>query len=260
MGGKTMENGKWRMENGSPSPMRGGVEGTPFSIFHFPFSLTDALLRSRNAVFADVAAGRDLRRWTVGMLSATVTLMASYGLLVGLYAGGRMVLYNVVKFPWLLLVTFALCLGVLYVCNSLIGARLGLLQTAALVLCTITVTATLLISLAPIAGFFMFTGGDNYQFVVLLNSAFFGLAGFCGWRFSLHAAQQVYQTQPNADALLKMFKAWLVVYGLVGMQMAWLLRPYFNDADIFLRPLGTEGNIFVSLTRLLWNVVRSALP
>jgi hypothetical protein len=139
----------------------------PFSILHFPFSLTEALLHSRDAVFADIAAGRNLRQWTLGMLSATIVLMAGYGLTVGLYVGGRMVFYNAVKFPWLLLVTFALCLGVLYVCNALLGVRLGLMQTAAIVRCVITVTATLLASLAPIAAFFMFTGGEHYAFIVL---------------------------------------------------------------------------------------------
>lgn len=41
-----------------------------------------------------------------------------------------------------------------------------------------------------------------------------------------------YQPQIHRDARPRwMFHAWLVVYGLVGIQMGWILRPFIGDPN-----------------------------
>ena len=44
------------------------------------------------------------------------------------------------------------------------------------------------------------------------------------------------------------FRVWVVIYGLVGAQMGWILRPFIgspNEAFAFLRP--RDGNFFLSI-------------
>ena len=50
------------------------------------------------------------------------------------------------------------------------------------------------------------------------------------------------------------FRCWVVVFGLVGAQMGWVLRPFIGDPDIpasFLRPQAWD-NAYVKL----WQLVR----
>jgi len=42
---------------------------------------------------------------------------------------------------------------------------------------------------------------------------------------------------------------WMILYALVGSQMAWLLRPFFNQTDVFIRP--RSGNFFMAVLRVL---------
>jgi len=40
---------------------------------------------------------------------------------------------------------------------------------------------------------------------------------------------------------------WVLLYALVGAQMAWLLRPFFTPTEVFLRP--RAGNFFVAVLK-----------
>jgi hypothetical protein len=48
----------------------------------------------------------------------------------------------------------------------------------------------------------------------------------------------------------------MVLYGLVGLQMLWLFRPFFRQTDVFIRPLGEGGSAFEAFLRLIVTVVR----
>ena len=52
-------------------------------------------------------------------------------------------------------------------------------------------------------------------------------------------------------------RAWMVLYGLVGLQMLWLLRPYFRQTEVFIRPLGEGGSAFEAFGRLLLSLLRN---
>ena len=40
----------------------------------------------------------------------------------------------------------------------------------------------------------------------------------------------------GSEALRKTLGWWVILYALVGAQMSWLLRPFFNSTDVFIRP------------------------
>jgi hypothetical protein len=218
----------------------------------------DALFKRRAELFADLAAGRDLRRWVRTMAGWTVGLMVLYGFLVGMPFTWRQMVYNAVKFPGVLVGTLGVTVFSLYVCNSFLGASLSFLQTTALVFSAVAATAVILAGFAPVIWFLMVTTTD-YLFHVFINVVAFSFAGWCGWRFGIEAAAVLHRDQPDAAKFMRVMKAWLVVYGLVGTQVGWSLRPFFHVTDVFIRPLDVGGSVYVHLVQLVFNLLRSAL-
>jgi hypothetical protein len=216
-------------------------------------------LGERAALFARIRDGDRLGPLVVRMTLFSVLLSALYGLAVGLYAGGWQVAYNTVKMPLLLLATLGLCILALYMLNSLAGAWLSLSQTAAVVLSAVLVTTFLLAAMTPPLAFLMLTSIESYYLVVFLNLVVICIAGAGGVSFSLQATAAVHEEPVVRSRCLRVMRAWMVLYGLVGLQMLWLFRPYFRHADVFIRPLGEGGNAFEAFGRLIVSLLGDLL-
>jgi len=219
------------------------------------WSLARTYLVEREALFERIRSGRDLPALVLRMTGLAALLSALYGFTVGLYAGGWQILYNVVKLPLLFLATLALCVLALYMLNSLAGARLSLLQTAAVVLTAIVATTMLLASLAPPLGFLMLTSLRDYHFVVFINLLVGCLVGAGGVRFAFQAAAAAHVDEIVRARCLRIMRIWLLIYGAVGLQMVWIFRPFFRQTDVFIRPLTEQGNAFEAFFRLLLLVI-----
>jgi len=189
-------------------------------------------------------------------MSAYVVLLAGlYGLVLGIYAGGWQTLYNAVKLPWVLLVTLALSAASLYVLNAIAGARMSVAQTVAIALTGLLATVTLLVSTLPVVAFLMFCGSRSYSVTVLANVVAFAICGWYGARFAADAMAAMHDDEAVRRRCVAVMQVWMWLYGLVGLQMAWLLRPYFRQTEVFIRPLGEGGNVFEALVRLVLRVV-----
>lgn len=220
-----------------------------------PWSPLRYYLVERAALFARLRDGGRLGPLVLRMTLLSILLSALYGLAIGLYVGGWQVAYNAIKMPLLLLATLALCILALYMLNSLAGARLSLSQTAAMVLSAVLVTALLLAAMTPPLAFLMLTSIGSYYLVVFLNLAVICIAGAGGVSFSLQATAAVHAEAAVRSRCLRVMRAWMVLYGLVGLQMLWLFRPYFRQADVFIRPLGEGGNAFEAFGRLITSLL-----
>lgn len=207
------------------------------------------LLQRRGIVFEDIKRGQDLGPYLIDMLFVTWLLTAVYGLIVGLCVGlnSWQVLYNPIKMPFILIFTLGLTVFTLYVFSSYFGSRLNFLQTLALSMTTMTVISIILAAFAPITFVFMFTAPDSYYFHVLVNVAVFCIAGFFGVSFFLAAMRHIHRGKPQLAAFLRVIKGWIMLYGIVGAQMSWLLRPFFQATDVFMRERG--GNVFVAILK-----------
>jgi hypothetical protein len=192
-------------------------------------ALIEWLLKYREHLFEDIVERRNLGRYILDAFLVTLLGSIFYGLVVGICIGGWQILFDPIKLPWVLILTLLLCLPSLYVFSCYRGSRLDLLQTCALAFSSTAVVATILIGFAPIVWFFMFTAPGSHHFAVLINVAVFAVAGIFGVQFQLRGTRALH---PTPD-------------GLVGAQMAWLLRPYFTPTDVFIRP--RAGNFFVAL-------------
>ena len=106
-------------------------------------------------------------------------------------------------------------------------------------------------SIGPIVCFFSFTT-TSYPFMILLNVFVFTIAGLLGSAFllqTLHRLTSAFEATPPPlpDASTEpagpiapitaqifgtrartIFQSWVIVFGLVGAQMAWVLRPFIG--------------------------------
>lgn len=224
-----------------PAPRASGFVGR--------LALIEWLLKYREHLFEDLLARRHLGRYIADAFLVTLLGSIFYGLVIGISVGGWQILYDPIKLPWILLFTLLLCLPSLYVFSCYRGSRLDLLQTCALAFSSTAVVATILIGLAPIVWFFMFTAPGSHHFWVLVNVVVFIVAGVFGVQFQLRGTEVLHRDSPEKDAVTDLVRWWVLLYGLVGAQMSWLLRPYFTATDVFLR--SREANFFVALWQTL---------
>jgi hypothetical protein len=174
------------------------------------------------------------------------------------------------------LLTLAICLPTLYFFNLVLGSRLTVRQALAMMLVAITVTAMLTLAFAPITLFFLVTA-PNYHFFKLLNVLVLGLTGLTGLRFLVNGMQRMnaldpatapaatsVQGPPAAGAVaasppvrMSLLYVWMVLYGFVGTQLGWTLRPFFGDPGapfaLFRR---IEGNFYVNVLESLVSIFR----
>jgi len=177
---------------------------------------------------------------------------------------------SMLKVPALFLLTLLVTLPSLYVFNALVGSRLTMSSVVRLLVASLAVMLAVLASLGPIVGFFAICT-TSYSFIVLLNVLVYAIAGVLGLKFllqTLHrmtlARTEVLITMPltppppsggtaaaerrlDPDDLgpldpmpnnvlgphtRTVFRIWVLVFGLVGAQMGWILRPFVGDPNL----------------------------
>lgn len=226
---------------------------------HSDWAIVRTYLVERDRLFERIADGERLSPLLLHMVAASAGFAAVYGLTIGLYAGGMQPLLVTIKIPLMLLATAALCVLALYMLNSLKGSRLSFAQTVAVVFSAVLVTTTLLVALVPPLGFLMLTSTHNYPLVIVINLLVIMVAGARGAAFAIQAIEAVHVEDVVRRRSRSLMRAWMALYGLIGMQMLWLFRPYFSPTDVFIRPLGEGGNAFWAFARLVGDAIRSLL-
>ena len=214
------------------------------------FALIDRLLRRRDQFFDEISRGIGLAEKMRAMLVSSCVFMAAYGALLGSTHSFRQTISSAAKLPLLCLFTLLICAPALYTISSLFGTNQRLSQSVALVLAAISITGVLLFSLAPVALFFSLITPNAYQFFKLLNVSFFAIAGASGAACLDRGLKIVSASTPGQAAKphWPVFCFWLVLYGFVGSQMAWTLRPFVGypsaPFELF-RQIG--GNVYTDI-------------
>lgn len=232
----------------------------------------------------------DLKRGTLqiplGGLSVVILLLgAFYGVCMGTYAviarhgsptaamGYQQLGASAVKVPMLFFLTLVVTFPSLYVFNALVGSRLSVSALLRLLVASLGVMMALLASFGTIVVFFA-VSTDSYAFMVLLNVVLFAVAGFLGLGFLLQTLHRLFNAQilnapppipsesPEPGALeplegqvssrnvRSVFRIWVLVFGLVGAQTGWVLRPFIGDPSkpfTFFR--ARESNFFQAVIR-----------
>lgn len=195
------------------------------------------------------------------LILGCLVLGAVYGAAMGLFsalltdgsAGWAQVGASAVKVPLLFLSTLTVTFPSLYVVSALARSRLGASDTLKLLLVAIAVNMALLASLAPVTAFFTLSS-DSYPFMILLNVSLFAISGLVGLGFLLRALEPIIGAPPplppkvtdsnepkevttspefhhrqRQGSSRTVFRAWALIYGIVGSQMGWILRPFIGD-------------------------------
>lgn len=228
-----------------------------------------------------------------GLAMLILVLGLVYGMCMGSYAianAGKtgsqaylQMLATTGKVPILFVLTLIVTFPSLYVFNALVGSRLSLLSMLRLIVAALAVMLAILASFGPIVAFFS-VSTTSYQFMLLFNVAVFAVAGFLGLRFllfTLHRLSLVQAEEMKKEAVAQaetevepmgaldrmeghafgsnittIFRIWIVVFGLVGAQMSWVLRPFIGDPNhhfsLFrLRESNFFEAVFHALTKVL---------
>ena len=218
----------------------------------------DRLLRGRYTEAAELRLGK-ITIPTRNLVVAGLLLGCLYGVFMGIYGATRPVnadwlqlVATTFKVPLLFLLTLVVTFPSLYAMSALAGSRMQFQETLRLLLAAVAINLALLASLGPVVGFFTLST-QSYPFMVLLNVFFFAASGVAGLVFLRRALTHVFagatdseaaSASPDPDAkkarlalgsrgdpALTVFRAWLVVYGVVGAQMGWVLRPFIGSPE-----------------------------
>lgn len=189
---------------------------------------------------------------------AAVPLGVVYGLFMGLYAvmrggpgAGLQLVATSLKVPLLFLLTLVVTLPSLYVLSALARSRLSFLHTLRLLLAAVTVNCALLASFGPVTGFFTLST-ESYPFMILLNVAFFACSGVVGLSFLRKTLDAVFASETGTPAsqaaASQVFRAWILIYAIVGAQMGWILRPFIGAPNApFQWFRARDSNFFVAV-------------
>ena len=218
----------------------------------------DRLLRGSPSHESDLAQGRvgfSARR----LVLLVIVLGALYGAAMGVYgglggrAGGWMyVLSGAVKVPLVFLLTLLVTFPSLYVFAALANSRLRARETLRLLIASIAVMLGVLASFAPVTLFFT-VSTDSYRFMLFLNVLFFTIGGCVGLGFLNRAIAAVFRgshregtagdsalpdgalQRPHGEGAERargIFRLWLIIFAVVGAQMAFILRPFVGNPQI----------------------------
>jgi len=217
-------------------------------------SWADALLRGR-AMEEPVPAPLHRLGWLAACL---VACGVAYGAVMGSYSGlgeGRLlqVAYSAAKVPLLLMVTFVVSLPSFFVLNTLLGVRPDFPEVLEALASAQAVLTLILVALSPYTALWYLSFGD-YDQAVLFNGLMFAVASGAAQLFLHRRYQPLFARNPRHRALLR---TWLSIYVFVGIQMAWVLRPFIGQPHLAVQFFREEawGNAYVFVARQIWRVI-----
>jgi hypothetical protein len=211
----------------------------------------DELLRGRGA-FHPVRSA-ELPVWLLPLI--TLAFAPFYGAFMGSFhfvSPERLwqVLYSAVKMPILLFATTVVCLPGFFVLNTVLGLRDDFGESLKAVLAGQAGLSVILASLAPLTRFFYFSVA-TYDAALLFNLAALAVATIAAQFVMLRHYRVLMRRNPRHRLMLL---AWLAVYAFVGIQMAWMLRPFVGDPTLRVSFFRAEpfSNAYVVVFRLIF--------
>ncbi|MBI2924628.1 MAG: hypothetical protein HYY24_02865 [Verrucomicrobia bacterium] len=211
------------------------------------------------------AAAR-LDQWPVRLLDLSHARLLGWGIVCGLgygavmgsfggFGGERLwqVFFSAAKVPLLLLVTFTICLPSFFVLNTLLGVRADFAQSVRALVATQAALSVILLSLSPYTALW-YVSSTDYSAAILFNGLMFGVASLSG-QWLLRRYYQPLMARNARHRLL--LRVWLALYVFVGIQMAWVLRPFVGQPALPVQFFREDawGNAYVTTAQLIWRLV-----
>ncbi len=173
------------------------------------------------------AAGNHSVPW-FRILALVVAGAFVYGAVMGAYGlRGWQALFSALKVPVLLSAATLICLPSFFVANTLLGLRDDLSDAVRGVLTAQATVAIVLASLAPVTALAYVTPVE-YQQAILTNGMAFAIAAAAGQATLGRHYRPLVAKNPRHKL---MWRAWLVLYVFVAIQLAWVLRPFVGSPN-----------------------------
>ena len=201
----------------------------------------------------DVVAHVQTRRMLLTLVAYAILSGAFYGATMGLNHSLLQAAAAAAKVPILFLITLVICMPSLHFLGLLFGATVRFEQTATVISAGLCRTSILLSAFAPIALFFLASGSD-YPFLLLMHVTIFALCGVGGlvtiFRDFGQVRVRMQEKEQRSIPKLLLF-AWMLLYMLVGTQMAFNLSPFVNRPGEAVTLFNQHPGNFYSY---VWNV------
>lgn len=219
------------------------------------FRTLDAILRGEWKDESGLAPAR-VRERCRRLLVLGLLLGAIYGVSLGAYGlthrGDQPLLQALsagVKLPLTFGLTLLVTFPSLYVFATLMRSPLGGLGTVRQLLVAIVVHLAVLASLGPVFAFFA-ASTESYPFLLLLHVLFCTIGGFISLVVLQRGIAALLRRDPAARPQpgQRLMLLWCFLYGTVGAQMGWLLRPFLiAPGHGFTWVCARESNVFAFL-------------
>lgn len=216
------------------------------------FEILMQLLRDRTTFLTEIEQQKNLDRKIVALLFCSSLFLALYGAIIGSTNGALQMLASAFKLPALYLLTLLICLPTLYFLDIVFGSKRTFNQYVALLMASMAMISVMLFGFAPVTLFFRLSILD-YRFFLLLNLVVLSITGVIGIKFFYRSMMSLIEQEtdslPNRH---KLIKAWLFLYGFVGSQLGWTLRPFFGSPDLsFALFREIESNFFIEVVKII---------
>jgi hypothetical protein len=220
------------------------------------FGTVLSLLRDRQEFLEEINQSVKLKSKISALMISSFIFFALYGAIIGAFHSPLQVLSSAIKLPALYLITLIVCLPTLYIFNVLFGSKQTITQHFTYLLTAVSVIAILLCGFAPVTLFFLITVND-YHFFMLLNVGIFALTGLLGVSFLYQIMRPMADQDSTQSVKIRtnILRFWLTLYGFVGSQLGWTLRPFFGSPGQFELFRPREGSFFSGV----WNAILNLL-
>ena len=215
---------------------------------------TDDILRRRPWTTQSDSTGSALFWLAVNEVLFGMLYGAAMGMFDGI-GGDRLwyVAYSAIKVPLLLLVTFLIGLPSFFVLNTLFGLRRDFTQALRALVAAQAGLAIVLASLAPLT-LLWYASSADYSATLRFNGLMFAVASFSGQRL----LWAYYRPLVHGNVKHRqMLWTWLAIYIFVGIQMAWVLRPFVGAPGVPAQFFRTQswGNAYEVVARLIYEAM-----
>lgn len=211
------------------------------------------VLRGRTSFGEAERAPRTLRQVVLVIAACGMIYGGAMGTF-GLQLNGarfEQVVFSSLKVPLLLGVTSLLSLPSFFVFNTLLGLRADWHRAFAALASTQAALALILAALSPFTLLF-YASTDDYRAAIIWNTVMFAVAGLSAQKLLRRHYRPLIEADARHAVLLR---AWLLLYGFIGVQMGWVLRPFVGEPHSvvsFFRP-NAWSNAYEVLARIVWH-------
>lgn len=220
------------------------------------FGIVMEFLRDRIEFLQNVRNGKHLEKYILSFALCSAIFFAIYGAIMGSFSGSLQAIASAIKLPALYLLTLLICLPALFFFHVVSGSKRTFLQYLCLLLASMSAISVMLFGFAPVVLFFRLSIND-YIFFTLLNIVVLAAASFIGVQFFYRSMNFINDLQgKQKKRSVTAVQGWLVLYGFVGSQLGWTLKPFLGvpgETFTIFRP--EAGNFYAALIQMFGRIL-----